>query len=131
MEKFEREKSPSTPEVILDLEQGYCKIAGNSFPGDPDHFYKPLLHWLDSVSGYFNAKVKLEFELEYFDGPSMGYLLRILQIFENVHKEGKNVTCQWVYAKGDDEIYDLGEKLSQILSLDIHLIEKEKNKASG
>ena len=63
MEKFIREETEDTPEIIFDPENGVFKISKISVPENALEFYAPVLEWIKQYSEEPNIQTKFDFDL--------------------------------------------------------------------
>ena len=118
------ESTKKTPEVSFSVD-GRLKISGRSIPEDPTKFYDVLFEW---VYYYCQDPVNittLDIELEYFNSGSSKSILHILRALVDIAKKGKQLSINWYYEEGDDDIMERGEYYESILDVKFNFIETE------
>jgi len=116
MEKYFLAGSQKTPIIDLD-EGGVLRIGGRSIHEDPDMFFKPVVNWVDDYCDKHNEEhTVVEIELEYFNSGSAKFILSILQTLTKKIKPLDNLTINWHYEDGDDDILERGEYYSSLLN---------------
>lgn len=128
-----------TPKVVFDIEtlqkgKHIFEISGESMPEDVQSFYEPLLQWLDELQSYLKAfedkahdnrqrKIRLKFNLVYFNSSSAKYLFDIIQKMEEINKRGHNANIKivWLYNPKDVDMLEAGEEFKSMTSIPFEL----------
>ena len=128
-----------TPKVVFDIEKlqkgkHIFEISGESRPEDVKVFYEPLLIWLDELRSYLKAfedkahdnrhrKIRLKFNLVYFNSSSAKYLFDIIQKMEEINKHGHNANIKivWLYNPRDVDMLEAGEEFKGMTSVPFEL----------
>lgn len=121
---LEIQRTRNTPQVKIDTAEGNFTIRGTSVMEDPVEFFKPVM---DQVGEYIKAPAlvtTVELSMVYFNTSSAKVLLDILRSFETI-KDRSNVMIVWVYEQGDEDMLEVGEDYSEIVSLPFKMIEME------
>ena len=118
------EKTNKTPLVSFNTD-GHIRISGRSIPEDPLRFYEPLYIWIFEYIANPQLNTIIDIELEYFNSGSSKSILYILREFLDLKNKGLNITFNWFYESGDDDIRERGEYYSSILEIDINIIERK------
>ncbi len=115
MKKYFIEGSQKTPVIDLD-EGGVLRIGGRSIHEDPDKFFEPVVNWIDEYCRLHKEDhTTVEIELEYFNSGSAKFILSILQTLTKKIHPRENLTINWHYEEGDDDILERGEYYSSLL----------------
>lgn len=130
MEPLYIEPSEFTPRVFLDPGNSIFEISGFSRPENVVGFYKPILKWLEeynenvlSSNTEFNkSNLVVNLKMTYFNSASSKFLLDILLEFMKFHSEGNAVEINWFYDEDDDEIFESGEEISDMLGYTFNFI---------
>ncbi len=130
MEPLYIEPSEFTPRVFFDPANSVFEISGFSRPENTVGFYKPLIKWLEdyedsvlSKNTQFNkSNLVFNFKLTYFNSASSKFLLDILMLFMKFHSKGNNVEINWYYDEDDDEIFESGEEISEMVNFPFNFI---------
>lgn len=113
-----------TPEVSFTTD-GRLVISGRSIPEDPTKFYDQLFEWVFHYCLEPNHTTTVDISLEYFNSGSSKALLEILRALVDTAKNGKQISVNWYYEEGDDDILERGEYYESILDIKFNFIETE------
>lgn len=131
MEKLIINPTVFTPGVILDHEEPFFEIAGESRPQDVREFYFPIIEWMNSlgdemVNSSDNRKpVIFNFNFNYFNSGSAKCILDICKILARIKSHDLDATVRWHYQGGDDDMLEAGREMAQIVNLPFDFIESE------
>ncbi|MFW6351865.1 MAG: DUF1987 domain-containing protein [Bacteroidota bacterium] len=124
MEDLFIEGTKKTPKVEF-KKDGRLKLSGRSIPEDASRFYDSLYIWIYEYCSNPAQNTVVDIELEYFNSGSSKSVLHILREIVELEHKGKNVTINWYYEEGDDDILERGEYYATILEMDFNFIETE------
>ncbi|MBN1597694.1 MAG: DUF1987 domain-containing protein [Bacteroidales bacterium] len=116
------ESTKKTPEVSFNTD-GRLKISGRSIPEDPTKFYDELFEWIFFYCQEPSDTTTVDIELEYFNSGSSKAILHILRALVDISKKGNNLSVNWYYEEGDDDIMERGEYYESILETKFNFIE--------
>jgi hypothetical protein len=121
MDKIHLQKTKSSPEIIMDFEQGLLEINGESYPENAIAFYRPVFDWLNNV---IKSKKPLDvnFRLNYFNTSSSKCVIDILDMLDKYHLDSGSIKIKWFYEDGDDDMLETGEEFSSDLTVPFELI---------
>lgn len=123
MYKLEKEKTASTPYILIDEENNYLKISGESFPENVTEFYKDVAAWLDNYMKTDFPSFTADFELIYFNSSTSKFLTNILELLDTVASEGKKITVNWITNPENDIITECGEEFSEdFINLEFNIV---------
>ncbi|MFO8023104.1 MAG: DUF1987 domain-containing protein [Perlabentimonas sp.] len=122
MEKIVIEPTNETPKVILDKENSVFEFSGNSLPEDVATFYNPILSWFDEYSNNPNEVTNIIFNLEYYNTSSSKMILKLLEKFRDIHRNGFEVEVQWHYLEDDEDMIEAGEDYSENIKVPFKFI---------
>lgn len=122
MESLIIQATKKTPEVSFNT-NGELRLKGRSIPEDPTKFFDPLYIWVVEYCACPQEKTVLNIELEYFNSGTSKALLHFIREIVNIKNNGYNVTINWHYEEGDDDIYERGEYYSSILETKFVFVE--------
>jgi hypothetical protein len=114
--------SKDTPHVNFNKNSGILEISGQSYPESISEFYPPVINWLKKFIDTGN-KIILNVKLQYFNTSSSKAILDILDILQDYHESGGNVTVNWYYEKDDEDILETGSEFKEDLTLTFNLLE--------
>ena len=127
MENINRMESADCPEINFDNENKILKISGNSYPENCETIYEPIKLFIDNYSVEEQQKLNLEFNFNLVNSTSIVYIAQIIMKVAELQKIGLKVSIKWSYNVNDEELLDLGEKLSSISHLPFQYVGIEDN----
>lgn len=113
MQKLDIQKTISTPHMIIDEENNYLMLSGESFPENIVNFYGPLMTWLE---GYLESDFSVftfDCSLVYFNSSTSKLLMNILNAMNEAAAHGKKVIVNWHSSKENDVIIECGEEFGE------------------
>lgn len=123
MESFYLERTPKTPKISFNVEEGSFEISGRSIPENSIEFYKPVLEWLEEyITKPRKISTSFEVKLEYFNTSSSKCLVEIFRKLEKLKKEGGEVSIKWYYEEEDEDMQESGEDFREIIKLPISMV---------
>ncbi|HDJ33782.1 MAG TPA: DUF1987 domain-containing protein [Bacteroidetes bacterium] len=132
MEALIIDPTRTTPLIHLDPDHGRLELSGISRPEDVRTFYCPVLEWIGrftdeletSVARYTSDNpLTLDLRFTYFNSSSAKFLFDILSSFNEIHLSGIPVRVNWMYAEEDEDVYETGKELSEMLEMPFEYIE--------
>jgi hypothetical protein len=121
LEKLEIVSTSDTPSVVLDAVTGVFEIKGRSLPENAHTFYQPVKEWVSEYMKSPNPKTEFVFHLDYFNSSTIGKLVDILMLLEEIFESGKKVDVVWYYAKNDLVMEDRAEEIGSFVNLPVRL----------
>ena len=107
--KLEREKTKTTPYVLIDEEQKYMRMEGESYFEDIVGFFKEINEWLQKYVASDFIEFTFDCALEYFNSSTTKQLYNMLRLMD-ANAPGKKVIVNWIVAdKDDDMLIECGE----------------------
>ena len=101
--KLEREKTKTTPYILIDEERGYMRFEGESYLEDIIGFFKEINEWLQMYLTSDFTEFTFDCALEYFNSSTTKQLYNMLRLMD-VNAPGKNVVVNWIVANEDDDM---------------------------
>lgn len=117
MEVINIKGTDDTPNVILDKNNNLFELSGRSLPEDVNHFYEPILNWIDEYLESPNELTVFNFKLEYFNTASSKIILDILLKFEEITANGGKVLIKWFYNEDEEDMLEAGEEYADIVEI--------------
>ena len=117
MEALKIEITQSTPKIHLDKKLSKFELAGKSFPEESRSFYAPLFAWLEEYAKDPNEETLFEFNLEYFNSSSSLIIFEILNLLNEIFKNGNKVSVSWNYLDIDEDMLEAGEEYSELVKI--------------
>lgn len=131
MEKLIINPTVFTPKVILDHEEHFLEIGGESRPQDVREFYFPIFEWMNDFSDKLltsedNTKpVIINFNFNYFNSGSAKCILDICKILARLRSREIEASARWYYITGDDDMLEAGREIARIVNLPFEFLESE------
>lgn len=117
MERFYREATETTPEIIFDLDMNKFSIKGKSMFIHVDEFYDPVINWLKNLEGKLIHPITVDFDLEYFNIISSKRILFILYTLNELRNNGLDIQISWNFSIEDDDMREVGEDYACMVNL--------------
>ncbi len=124
MENLLISSTKRTPEVSFSVD-GRLVLSGRSIPEDPTQFYDKLFEWVFYYCQNPSNTTTVDISLEYFNSGSSKAILEILRALVDSAAKGKQISVNWYYEEGDDDILERGEYYESILGIKFNFIETE------
>ncbi|HAG16598.1 MAG TPA: nuclear pore complex subunit [Bacteroidales bacterium] len=116
-----------TPSVNFNAVSGMLELSGRSIPENSFEFYNPLIEWLNEYTTVALDLTKIKVYLEYFNTSSSKYILEVLKKLKEINEiAGKEVSVEWCYDEGDDEMMETGEDYEDVTGLQFTYTEMEE-----
>lgn len=123
MFKLEREKTGSTPYILVDEEKSYMYFKGESFHENVMEFYKDIINWLQEYMEKDFSNFTFDCELKYFNSSTAKMLLNMLMLMDNAVNDEKSVKINWITTEDNEIIIECGEDFSdEVSNLDFNLV---------
>lgn len=107
-------RTDKTPEIIFN-QNGIITIKGRWPVDNNAEFSKALSDWFDSYIFNSTEIVAINISLEYTNGFNSATLISLLRKILFIKLSGNKLIINWLYEEGDEDIYSLGEYVSDIL----------------
>jgi hypothetical protein len=120
--KVKVEGTPRSPEIVFDTEKGYLSFKGHSLPENTGEFYYPILEWVKNYIQDAPMETSVTFDLEYFNSSSFKMLLEMIQILSKLKIREKDLIVTWNYQEGDEDMFDSGKQLEELLDIKFEYI---------
>ncbi len=114
--RLEKDKTGSTPYILVDEEKGYMHFQGESFHENVLAFYSEILDWLQ---GYLKTDFKdftFDCELKYFNSSTAKLLYNILMVMDDAATQANHITVNWICSADNEIIIECGEDFSEDLN---------------
>lgn len=125
MEKVLIEPTRTTPLVKFDPDEGLLEMKGRSSPENSIQFYQIVLDKLDEFAHSDKSGIIVNMAFEYFNTSSSKCLFDVFKRLGKVSEFGKDITINWYFEEGDDDMMEAGEDYSDLLELDFNFYEIE------
>jgi len=131
MRKLLIERTASSPKVMLDPDNNFFEISGESRPSDVDAFYNEILSWFDDYSQFLfksqqaSAPPVFNLDFEYFNSSSAKYILDFCKLIAAMRSKGSDVTVKWHYESDDQDMLETGKEMSRISKMPFEYVQKD------
>jgi len=121
--KLERERTNTSPRVLIDEEKGYMRFEGESYLEDIFGFFEEINEWLTKFLASDFTEFTFDCAMEYFNSSTTKVLYNILRLMDS-HAPGKKVIVNWIVADEDDDmLIECGEDYEEEMeNLDFNLV---------
>lgn len=117
-------ESEVLPAVVFDPGTKKFEIRGKSIPSDGKAFYGKILEWLDAYSKQPLMETHFDFNLEFFNIGTSKMLLFILHKLNDIKSAGNEVSINWHYAEGDEDMVAMGEDYASMVDMPFNFVPK-------
>ena len=118
-----------TPEIILNPD-GIIIIKGRWMMENSENFSKILSDWYDKNVFDLPEITAVNVFLEYFCSLNLVILISLLRKLLGSKLMQNELTINWYYEEGDENILDIGECISSLLGVPFNFIMISENKYS-
>lgn len=110
---MEKQKTGSTPYILIDEEKGYMKFEGESFHENVIEFYRDVGDWLEAFLKTEFESFTFDCELKYFNSSTAKLLLNMLMEMDEYAADNKSITVNWITTPDNDIIIECGEDFQE------------------
>lgn len=114
-----REATNDSPEVNFNLETKVLLIKGNSYPENCAGLYTPIKAFIENYDIGELSKLDFHCHFNLLNSTSSVHLAQIIMLLADKKSNGLKCNIVWTYDEHDEEMLELGEKLSSISKMDI------------
>lgn len=113
MFKLEKEKTLSTPHIVVDEARGYMMFEGESFPENVISFYADITDWIyDYLKSDFQA-FTFDCRLVYFNSSTSKFLLNMFAAMDEAAARGKRIIVNWTCDSKNEIIIECAESFAE------------------
>jgi hypothetical protein len=122
---LERQKTSSTPYVLIDEAKHYMKLEGESFHENIIVFFLEIKNWLAEYMESDFEVFTLDFDMKYFNSSTVKILFDMLTLMDSYSIDGKTVVVNWYLDKDDEMSVELCNDFQEDLEhLKINMVSK-------
>ena len=107
--RLEKEKTASTPYILIDEEKSYMRLEGRSFHENVVEFFRDVNNWLDAYLESDFGSFTFDFEMNYFNSSTSKLLHNMLTKMDTYASDKKKVVVNWITTEDNDIIIECGE----------------------
>jgi len=108
---LEKEKTTSTPYLLIDEKKNYLKLEGRSFHENITDFFKEVFDWLDVYLTTDFGSFTFDLEMDYFNSATSKLLHNMLMKMDKYTTDKNKVIVNWITTEDNDIIIECGEDL--------------------
>ena len=120
---LEKEKTTSTPYVLVDEEKSYMKLEGRCFHENIAMFFREVANWLDE---YLTTDFKLftfDNAISYFNSSTTKLIYNMLKRLDGHTTAENKVVVNWITEKDNEVMIECGEDFKEEMEhLEFNLI---------
>lgn len=109
---LEKQKTGSTPYVLIDEDASYIKMEGESFSENIINFFKDVSIWLENYLASSFEKLTFDCELKYFNSSTAKLILNMMMDMDEV-AAGKDIVVNWITTEDDEINIECGEDFKE------------------
>jgi hypothetical protein len=132
MKGFNIPATEKSPKVLFDTTNYLFEMQGISRPENVRDFYFPLIYKIKKhfqkiiekkqVEDFNEKCFRFNFKLDYFNSSSAKFISDILVIIKDLNDEGLNLKIYWYFTDGDEDMKEVGEDFSDMISVPFNYI---------
>lgn len=115
-----------TPYINLNKDEGVIELRGLSIPENTSEFYWHFNRWLSEYCSSPAPKTTVVMAIRYMNSSSSVVITKMMTMLDESIALKSEVTIEWYYEVGDDEMLELGKLYDQMLKCPVNLHELEK-----
>jgi hypothetical protein len=121
---LEKEKTGSTPHILIDEEKSYMKFEGESFHENVIEFYREVSQWLEKYLKTDFGEFTFDCELTYFNSSTAKLLFNMLLEMDERAASGENtIIVNWITSEDNEIIIECGEDFQEeMANLEFNLV---------
>jgi hypothetical protein len=125
MENLTLEATNSTPEIQANYSNNTIEIRGKSYPENTFEFYQPLMDWVEAFFESDQTKLKLTFEIQYFNSSTSKVFYDLFDLLEESRTNGKSIVVDWEFDPENVSAEEAGEDFKEDFDdMEINLVGK-------
>jgi len=110
---LERQKTASTPYILIDEEKGYMKITGRSFHENVIEFFNEINNWLDGFLKTDFGVFTFDCIMDYFNSSTVKVLLNLMMKMDSHVSDKNKVIINWISSSYNEIVIECGEDLQE------------------
>jgi len=110
---LEKEKTSSTPYVLIDESKNYMKFEGMSFHENTAEFFRDIVEWLRGYLSSDYSSFTFDSKMEYFNSSTIKILYDMFDAMNDSAGSGKTITVNWYVDEDDELLIELCEDIEE------------------
>jgi hypothetical protein len=121
--RLEKEKTTSTPYVLVDEERNYMRLEGRCFHENVGVFFKEINDWLDRYLAADFGTFTFDNAINYFNSSTTKLMLNLLFKMDRHSSGGNKIIVNWITTEDNDIMIECGEDFrEEMKNLEFNLI---------
>ena len=122
---LERQKTASTPYVLIDKEKSYMKMEGRSFNENVAEFFEEIDNWLDSYLASDFESFTFDCAMNYFNSSTVKALLNMILKMDKYASGDNKIIVNWITTEDNEIIIECGEDFQEeVTNLEFNMVIK-------
>lgn len=121
--RFHIDRTETSPQIDLDLDQGTLEFIGRSLPHNSEQFYGRVYRWIEEYLETPKEETTVNMRLDYLDTSSSKHIYNIFSRLDAVSERGQHVRVNWHFETGDEEMAETGKDYESLFKLDFQFVE--------
>ena len=111
--RLEREKTTSTPYVLVDEEKGYMKLEGRCFHENVGAFFNEINDWLTQYLATDFGTFTFDNAISYFNSSTTKLMLTMLLKMDRYASAENKIIVNWITTGDNDIMVECGEDFEE------------------
>jgi len=107
--RLERVKTTSTPYVLIDEEQNYMRLEGQSFHENVIEVFTEINDWLENYLATDFGTFTFDCAMKYFNSSTVKALFNMLAKMDKAASDTKKVIVNWITTEENEIVTECGE----------------------
>lgn len=127
MDRLFIEPTRTTPLINFDPDEGLLEMKGRSSPENSIQFYQKIMENLEKFAISGGSEFTANIAFEYFNTSSSKCLFDVFKRICKIENSGREITVNWYFEEGDEDMMEAGEDYSDLLDLNFNFFEIEED----
>ena len=110
---LEKQKTVSTPYILIDEEKNYMKFEGRSFRENVVEFFQETNDWLETYLHSDFREFTFDCDMNYFNSSTAKLLLNMIMKMDKYACPEKKVTVNWITTESNEIVIECGEDFQE------------------
>ena len=115
MDRLYLKGNDEAPTILFNPQDETFEISGKSVIENAEAHFRPAINWLKMYASSPLSRIRVNFNLEYFNISTSKLVLEMLYTLDRMVKAGWDVCVRWHSQPEDDDMYEVGVDLAQLV----------------
>ncbi len=120
LKKLLMEDTKNSLLIEFDNETQQLVMKGRSFPANSQIFFIPLFEWTQNYIKSNPTHTTLDISFVYLYSRAGKQLFDLMKLLNESKKNGNQITINWNYEDGDEDMRQLGKDFSSVLNMEFN-----------